>query len=757
MVCPSCQTNNVADARFCMGCGGALPRACPACGSVNPVEARFCQRCGHQLESIEPALEAPLFHDILRAPKAAPAQGERRIITALFCDVVRSTALAEHLDPEDWREIMNRAFAVLTGPIERYEGTVARLMGDAFLAFFGAPAAHEDDPQRAVFAALEILNEVKPFAAQIKGQYGLDFAVRVGINTGPVVVGDVGSQHVAEYTAMGDAVNLAARMEQVAQPGTIQIAEDTQRLVAPIFDLEDLGGIDVKGKSAPVRAYRVLAAKARPGQLRGIKGVSAPLIGRDREMAQMRDVMEHLRQGRGQVVCLVGEAGLGKSRLLEEARKLWLLGNAGYSWEYVQSSPYDSARPYGLFQKYGRDMFGIHLDDPPEVIHQKVAKGFVGVPRASDMCKVTMEHVIASKAIRDTRDYQAEDIKQNLYGITLRAWENASAFPSVCVFDDAHWADQASVDLLVHVFRVTESRPMLFVCALRPERESPGWQIKVKAEAAYPGHYTEIVLAPLDTQRTSDLVSALLNIADLPRDLRELIIRKAEGNPYFVEEVVRGLIEQGIVYQTDDGLRWKAATNLEEIAIPDTVHALLVARIDRLDVETRATLQLASVIGRIFDVRILKAVSTSTMSLDLQLAALQRVELVRALARKAGVEYAFKHELARDAAYNTILLRRRRELHRQVGEAMERLFGDRIEEHAHRLAQHFAAGGDSDRAYRYYLMAGDVAAAVSADAEAADHFAHALQMAETLQLPAPERTRLEARVAALTASAVLQP
>ena len=300
MVCPNCQTKNVPDARFCMN-------------------------CGRPLGSIGPASEPPLFLDILRAPKTAPAAGERRIITALFCDVVRSTALAEGLDPEDWREVMNRAFAILTGPIERYEGTVARLMGDGFLAFFGAPAAHEDDPQRAIFAALEILSEVKPFAEQIKGQYGLPFAVRVGINTGPVVVGDVGSQHVAEYTAMGDAVNLAARMEQAARPGTIQIAEETQRLVAPIFDLEEMGGIDVKGKSAPVRAYRVLAAKARPGQLRGIKGVSAPLIGRDREMAQMREVMEHVQQGRGQVVCLIGEAGLGKSRLLEEARKLWLL------------------------------------------------------------------------------------------------------------------------------------------------------------------------------------------------------------------------------------------------------------------------------------------------------------------------------------------------------------------------------------------------------------------------------------------------
>jgi hypothetical protein len=619
-------------------------------------------------------------------------------------------------------------------------------MGDAFLAFFGAPTAHEDDPQRAVFAALEIMKDVKAFAEQIKTQYGLDFAVRVGINTGPVVVGDVGSQHLAEYTAMGDAVNLAARMEQSALPGTIQIAEDTQRLVAPIFDLEDLGGIEVKGKSAPVRAHRVLAAKAHPGRLRGINGVSAPLIGRDRELAQLRDALAHVKAGHGQVVCLIGEAGLGKSRLIEEARKAWLLENPAYSWEYVQSSPYDSARPYGLFQKYGRDMFGIHLDDAPAVIHEKVAKGFVGVPRASDMCKATMEHVITSKV---TRDYEAEAVKENLYGITLRAWENASEFPSVCVFDDVHWADQPSVDLLLHVFRVTEARPMVFVCAMRPERQSPGWQLKLKTEAQYPHRYTEVVLSPLNAQQTNDLVSALLNIADLPRDLRRLIIHKTEGNPYFIEEVVRSLIEQGIVHQTDDGLRWKSETRMEDVAIPDTLQALLVARIDRLDAETRATLQLASVIGRTFDVRILKAVSPSAASLDLQLAALQRVELVRELARKSGLEYIFKHELARDAAYNTILLRRRRELHRQVGEAMEALFSDRTEEQAHRLAQHFAAGGESEKAFRYYVMAGDAAAAISASAEAAGHFAHALEAAATLQIPPAERTRLEQKVAAL--------
>lgn len=753
MVCTKCQTNNPAEAQFCLKCGNALSQACSSCKAGNPIGAQFCQRCGNRLASATATEEKPLFQDALRAPRPAAVQGERRVITVLFCDVVRSTSLAEGLDPEDWTEIMNGAFGVLTGPVERYEGTVARLMGDAILAFFGAPFAHEDDPQRAIFAALEILNEVKPLAAQIKSRYGLDFQVRVGINTGPVVVGDVGSQRVAEYTAMGDAVNIAARMEQTALPGTVQISEDTQRLVAPIFDLEDLGGIEVKGKANAVRAYRVSGAKAQPGRLRGLKGVSAPLIGREREMEQIREALERVQEGRGQILCLIGEAGLGKSRLLEEARKLWLLNNPPFTWEQVQGSPYDVSRPYGLFQKFARDMFGIHLDDPPAVIHEKVEKAFAGAPEEMvALCKVTMERVITSKALHDPKDFRAEEIKADLYDITEKAWRNASATPTVVVFDDLHWADQASMDLLKHLFKVADTRPLLFLCAFRPERQAPGWQAKLTAETDYPHRYTEIALKPLDDRRTDELVSALLNIADLPRELRQLILRKTEGNPYFVEEIVRTLIEQGVVYQTEDGLRWKAATRVEDIAIPDTLHGLLVARIDRLDAEARATLQLASVIGRSFYLRVLRAISDSTRALDKDLAALQRVELVREAMRLPELEYIFKHELARDAAYNTILLRRRRELHRQVGEAIEGLFRDKPEDNAHRLAQHFAAAGDPAKAYRYYVMAGEVAVGVMANAEAADHFAHALAAADQLPIPPPERAALAQKQADLAAA-----
>jgi class 3 adenylate cyclase len=711
----------------------------------------------------DPAGEPPTRH---RVDTSGEVRGERRIITALFCDVVGSTSMAERMDPEEWAEIMNHAFGLITAPIDRYEGTVARLMGDGVLAFFGAPTTHEDDPVRAVLAGLEILDGLVPFQERMRRDYELDFQVRVGISTGPVVVGDVGSTVATEYTAMGDAVNLAARMQQLAQPGTVQISGETHRLVAPIVEVEPLGDVAVKGRSEPVPAYRVLRVKEQPGRVRGIEGLSAPLIGRDLELGLLLDGLERVRAGRGQIVCLIGAAGLGKSRLLEEARAAWIRHSPPDTWEQSQGSPYDSSRPYGLFQAFARDLFDIDLADAPEVIHEKVDTA-LRASGASDeavaLCSVAIERIIAAKVLHEAApEFSAEVIKRDIYEIVRPAWsEYASRAPAVMVVDDLHWSDQASVDLLMHLFELVEEVPILFLCAFRPERQSPAWQVKLEAETKFPHRYMEITLNPLDADDTDRLVSALLEIADLPVELRKNVLRKTEGNPYFVEEVVRSLIEQGVVYRSDDGLRWRANTNVHEIAIPDTLQALLMARMDRLDRDTRATLQLASVIGRSFYHRVLKEISDSAIALDTHLSALERVELVREAARKPELEYIFKHELTRDAAYNSILRRRRRELHRRVGEAMETLFAGSLETHAHRLAQHFAAAGDAERALRYHVMAAEAAAAVSANVDAAGHYARALDAADQLNVPDTEKARLLARHAELAgvgrAAAGLRP
>jgi class 3 adenylate cyclase len=679
-------------------------------------------------------------------------RGERRVVTVLFVDVVNSTGLAERLDPEDWTEVMNGAFEHLTAPIHRYEGTVARLMGDGLLAFFGAPAAHEDDPQRAVLAALDIIDAIQAFAKTLDG---LDFNVRIGINTGQVVVADVGSASSMEHTAMGDAVNVAARMQQTAAPGTVQLSAETYRLVAPLFDVEPLGNVELKGKTEPVAAYRVTGIKSNPERLRGIGGISAPLVGRDSELSQLQEIVDQVRQGRGQIVCLIGEAGLGKSRLLAELSKYWLEHEDASRWEVMYGVPYDASRPFGLFQNFARGMFGIQLDDAAEVIHRKVEETLRerGAPdEAVALCSVAMEHVIAAKALHEAPEFPAEVIKQDIYENMYPAFrESCLRGPVVTVIDDLQWADQASVDLLVHLLELTEEVPVLILCAFRPERHSPAWQLKLKAETDFAHRYTEMTLRPLGADDTDELVSALLRISDLPAELRQLISHKAEGNPYFVEEVVQTLIEQKVICRTAGGLSWNGDTSAAEIAIPDNLQALLMARIDRLDDETRSTLQMASVIGRSFYYRILQAISDSAMALDKHLHSLERVELLKEAGRMPELEYMFKHELARDAAYATILNRRRRAFHLQVAEAMETLFAGRLEEHAHRLAQHFERAGEDERAMKYYEMAGEVAAGIHAHAEGVAHYARALEAARRAGAPAEDVARLEASRLALDA------
>ncbi|MEJ2301503.1 MAG: adenylate/guanylate cyclase domain-containing protein, partial [Anaerolineales bacterium] len=339
MLCPNCSFQNPNDAKFCQNCGQALPRVCPNCGTQNAAAARFCKNCGSKLEAAQPAdieatnlSAAPAYQDPRHARLAAsaPAQladkmraaahlaGERRVVTALFADVVGSTALAEQMDPEEWTVVMNHAFDALVPAIYHYEGTIARLMGDALLAFFGAPVAHEDDPVRAVYAGLDLLAAIRRYAEDVRHRYGIDFAIRVGLNTGPVVVGQVGSDLVYEYTAMGDAVNLAARMQSAARPMTLLITENTHRFVAPVFECKDIGEISIKGKSAPVRAYEVHGPKARPGSTRGVAGLQSAMVGRQVELEALMDLCAALSAGLGRAALIMGEAGLGKSRLIAE-------------------------------------------------------------------------------------------------------------------------------------------------------------------------------------------------------------------------------------------------------------------------------------------------------------------------------------------------------------------------------------------------------------------------------------------------------
>jgi class 3 adenylate cyclase/tetratricopeptide (TPR) repeat protein len=673
--------------------------------------------------------------------------GERRVVTILFSDVKGSTAMAENLDPEEWAEIMNEAFDYLTQPIIRYGGTVARLMGDAVLAFFGAPIAHEDDPLRAVLAGLDMVNGIQSFRKQISSEFDLDFNLRVGINTGVVVVGEMGTALAGEYTAMGDAVNLAARMEQTAQPGTIQITEETYRLVSPWIEVESLGNLEAKGKSDLVPAYCVIGRKMQPTRARGIAGLGSPLVGRTFEYEQLATVMNELLQGRGRIVSLIGEAGLGKSRLIEELQVGFQeQTSAEYQWIEARGISYETSRPYGLFVQTLRQFCNVNDEDAPELIRQKVSDSFKSLTTDQQMGIMhTVELLLTVHNVSDeiNQPTKGEAVKREIFESMLNIWSvKATQKSLIMVFDDLHWADSASIELLDFLFQFVVQMPILLLCAFRPYRDSSAWQLMNKSAQDYPNDHLEVNLAPLDDPESSQLVENLLSNSDLPLGLRRIIFGKSEGNPFYLEEVVRTLIDRELIQRDAEKDLWHLSDGYDDIDIPDNLQALLLARIDRLDQETRRTLQLASVIGRVFNFRVLQSIADTVDDLDEKLRVLQQMDLIQETTRLPELEYIFRHELTREAAYKSILRRQRREFHRKVGAALESIYSDRLAEEAHLLAYHYNAARNYQQALKYYRIAGDQSQKLFANQEASNYYRNAIKIALKLNVPNVQLAKL---------------
>jgi class 3 adenylate cyclase/tetratricopeptide (TPR) repeat protein len=671
---------------------------CPVCGTANPDHARFCLECGSALTG--------------RA-----SEGERRIVTMLFCDVVGSTAMAERLDPEAWTEIMNEVFEVLIAPIHRYEGTLARLMGDAIFAFFGAPTAHEDDPIRAVRAGLEIVEAITAHRAE--GE--LDLNVRVGINTGPVVVGEVGSERSVEYTAMGDAVNVAARMEQTAEPGTVRITEETARLVGDSFELGPGTPIAVKGKETPVIAHVVLGRRSRARAVVQPASWSATLVGRDLEMETLRVAVNRTLEGRGRMVALVGEAGLGKSRLIDETRRVWndlrpetAFGGSDIRrlWETWRCVSYDRTRPYAQYRRVLSALAGIADTDLPEVVREKLAATVEA--EATEWLEPHMRVWRSLFGVPEPGEepLEGEAFREAITELVPRATRWFSAEPRMFVFEDLHWCDDASMDLLIETASALEDLPALLLFAFRPD-VPVSERLRRWMAADHLDRSSEIVLAPLSADASVSLIDQL--VPGAPDSVRAELLARTEGNPLFLEEFATTVRTQGADPQ-----------------IPATLQALITARLDTLDDDARRTLQLASVIGRSFGEPELGAVAGDGMVLRERLETLERAGLISRTAIDPDREYAFHHSLTQEAAYGTILLRERRELHLQVGEALERRYAARIEEYAPVLAFHFERAGDDARTVRYASVAGDHAARLYANADAIEHYDAAIDAATRL-------------------------
>jgi len=710
MICPNCSTENPDGARFCMTCGTSLETPCPHCGTELPAGAKFCFNCGHEIEAGSTSGESgksarQVTDEIADAvTRLGETSGERRTITMMFCDVTGSTAAAEQLDPEAWSAVMREAFDAFIAPVERYGGTVARLLGDAILAYFGAPTAHEDDPERAVLAALDILESSAAIAARISDEHDIDFGVRIGINTGLVVVGDIGSDLYGEYAALGDAANVAARMEQTADPDTIRVAEATHRLVEPVFDFQSVGMIELKGKTDPIAAYRVVGAKKERGSQRGIEGLESPMVGRDAERASALAAVDDLLSGRGRIVSIMGEAGLGKSRLAAELRTE--VGE-DVRWLEGRSFSYDVATPYGQFIDVLAGCF--ELDDvaPSDryrTIQEKVSEvlGADSGPHAVYLASLLGVDVVGKDA--DLLEYLALPVlrERTFTAVASYLAGLAANRPTVLVLEDLHWADLTSIELTQALLPLTDQVPLMLLLQFRPRRDEPSWQIHEVAARDFAHRYTAIELRPLDGEASAELVANLLKVEGLTDSVRALILDKAEGNPFFVEEVIRSLLDAGIMISEGD--RYVATADIDTFAVPDTLAAVLATRLDALPPEERKVVQAAAVIGREFSFDMLEELTDVGVNLDQVVRDLLRREIVVDQPGTGARTYSFKHALTRDTAYATLLQGVRTDLHRLVGKLIEERDSSRVIE----LAYHFTEAGEPSLAFPYLVSAADV-------------------------------------------------
>ena len=544
------------------------------------------------------------------APAGAAVGGsERRRITVLFADLAGSTAIAERMDPEDWTAVVGQAFSRMNATVERYDGTIARLMGDGLLAFFGAPVAHEDDPERAVRCGLDMVHAIGELGAAHHAKHGVDLQVRVGINTGPVVVGIVGTDAAHEYTAMGDAVNVAARMQALAPPGGVLVTAATHRFIAPLVDSRDVGLLEIKGKADAVQAFEVIRLKPGATSPRGLAGIRSPMIGRDDQLARLSALFSVARARQGRIVSVLGDPGIGKSRLLAEFRGAVEVVDPSARWVEGRCLSYGQTLPYHLVLDLVRSMFGVSASaDEPET-RAALGRGLrelIGESWAEPYAY--LGHLLSIQLEPEMQARVAalpgEAMKRYVSSLATAIRAESARAPMVLVCEDLHWADPASVDTLLALLPLLADLPVVCITTSRVERSAEGWRLITGARDLFGEALTEIRLDPLSSEDSRTLVANLLQIESLPVATRELILTKAEGNPFFVEEVIRMLVDRGLIVRQDD--RWVATAKVADVELPDTLQGLLLARIDRLPPESRRTLRVASVIGRQFGVMLLE-------------------------------------------------------------------------------------------------------------------------------------------------------
>ena len=730
MKCPKCQIENREGAKFCIECGENFTASCPKCNKTLPLTAKFCDECGCHLqpdqpisdkilENETPPISLPLNQHITdkkitdkRITDDAAIIGERKHVTVLFSDLTGYTAMSEKLDPEDIKEITSRIFGEVSEIVSKYDGFIEKYVGDAVMAMFGVPTAHEDDPVRAVKAAREIHERVNRISPEIENKIGHPVSMHTGITTGLVVTGDV-KMKIGTHGSAGDTINCAARLSSLAKPDEILIDMDTCRQSEGHFECEYIDTAPVKGKSHPVQIHKVLTQRDKPVTIHRLSGMRANLVGRKVELAELSEAVNNLRGGRGSIFSIYGDAGTGKSRLIEDFKATLDLEHIqwveAHAYAYSQNIPY-----FPLIDLLSR-VLHIEEYDPPEKIKEKVETGIeslVGnqtdiVPYVGSLYSLDYPE-IAEVSPEFWKSGLQSAVKAILAALARKA-------PTIFFLEDLHWADPSFVELLRRSY-LEIRQPAIVLCVYRPTFFLfTGHQL-----SSLGTNYHEIQIQGLSPSDAQDMLQSLLKTGSIPPELKRLVQNKAEGNPFYLEELVNTLIESGTLLRDED--HWKMTKPIAEEDIPSSIHALITGRLDRLEKETRRILQEASVIGRAFLYEILMKISEMKEFLDSGLNTLERMDLIRARALQPDMEYMFKHPLTQEVVYNGLLKKERQEIHEQIARVMETVFKDRLAEFYETLAFHYKKGRSVLKAVDYLVRSGEKSLARYAVEESHQYF-----------------------------------
>ncbi|HYL60498.1 MAG TPA: adenylate/guanylate cyclase domain-containing protein [Candidatus Acidoferrales bacterium] len=723
MRCTNCNTENPPGKKFCGDCGAALANPCPKCGADNPAGKRFCGECGTALGAPAAAASAKKSNDsLIRVADALAAEnleGERKTVTALFADIKGSTELEQDLDPEEARAIIDPALKLMIEAVHRYDGYIVQSTGDGIFALFGAPVAHEDHPQRALYSALRTQDELKRYSAKLVADGGSPLQCRVGINTGEVVVRSITTgAGQTEYTPIGHTTNLASRMQAVAPVGSIAVAEPTRKLVEGYFALKALGPTKLKGVSEPVNVYEVTGLGPLRTRLQRSAGRGlSKFVGREREMAAMEAAAERAKSGHGQIVAAMAEAGTGKSRLFYEFK---VKNQSGWMVLETFSVSHGKASAYLPLIELLWNYFKINSDDDDRARREKVTGRVLALERTLED---TLPYLFALLAIVEGEDPLAQMDPQvrkrrTLDSIKRMLLRESLNQPLMVIFEDLHWIDDETQALLNLLADSIPNSKILMLVNYRPEY-SHQWNSKT--------YYSQLRLDPLGKENADEMLSAMVGDSAEIRPLKLLIIERTQGNPFFMEETVQVLLDEGALVR--EGAVARLTKPLGELKIPPTVQAILAARIDRLSKAEKELLQTLAVLGKEFQLSLIRAVmGQSDDDLNRMLSELQLAEFIYEQPAVGDVEYTFKHALTQEVAYNSILAERRKQLHERIGAAIETLYAASLDDHLNELAHHYVRSANARKALEYLMLAGERALARSAHLESSDHFESALKL-----------------------------